>query len=737
MTESIPQTNQLINVGMPNMASYLINSIAASYISSLTKSGDLKRFSLMTIAKIAAILSIEEGKDQLKDLIRFIRQKIPVLFEFIQKSVMCITFGLIGSFKRRVKASEEEVEEEEEVVIETYGSEFTFEWKSVHTYYSFLLSQILGGNYDVSYGKEINTGNVGDFEYMVKYSNIVIRVNDKISLHINKIVIKNNEFTEIDTSIPKTCLTHYIKDKKTACQISKHVEAALLMNEESAKGQGYKYTETEGWLFDLKGNQRTSFKTKTLTEGHTEQIQNGFLNAIFFKILYMNKDLDGRRLLLALQCMINKNSLFEWYKEIPKKINRTLTKVQLQEIYVERFLSYKFDSKLKLPSKDDLMGLSFDRESIFNFNKKSLPYEEYIGKSESMVKKNIRVKLVSDEELTDHEFIEAFKEFLSSVGVTKNETKAEITINELKINRYIKTTNVPNPEYEEWQEMKEDEEDTGAGVGFYMKRPKKTLEEKEEIVEVKKNEINNVYKSMDTLYLPKDVKDYLIQMMDNFLNKKDGLFERLGIASKLGICLYGEPGTGKSTTIQTIASYLGKDIYFVNLNGVETNAELKMLFDEVIKTNSKGGIIVFEDIDVMTDIVKPRTDSRELERRTITETLNDNELNLSYLLNLLDGTLCAKGTIFIMTTNHIDHLDPALIRPGRVDVKIHLTHCDRHQIEIIWESVMECEVDQEALEYACSFEYTPAELIFHLIEYVYRINVDHMAIFMALREKLT
>ena len=48
-------------------------------------------------------------------------------------------------------------------------------------------------------------------------------------------------------------------------------------------------------------------------------------------------------------------------------------------------------------------------------------------------------------------------------------------------------------------------------------------------------------------------------------------------------------------------------------------------------------------------------------------------LNLSGLLNVLDGVVDSPGRIVIMTTNHVEHLDPALIRPGRIDKKLFLS----------------------------------------------------------------
>lgn len=58
-----------------------------------------------------------------------------------------------------------------------------------------------------------------------------------------------------------------------------------------------------------------------------------------------------------------------------------------------------------------------------------------------------------------------------------------------------------------------------------------------------------------------------------------------------------------------------------------------------------------------------------------------NRVTFSGLLNSLDGVASTEARIVFMTTNYIDRLDPALIRPGRVDVKEFVGHCTRYQLE--------------------------------------------------------
>jgi len=76
------------------------------------------------------------------------------------------------------------------------------------------------------------------------------------------------------------------------------------------------------------------------------------------------------------------------------------------------------------------------------------------------------------------------------------------------------------------------------------------------------------------------------------------------------------------------------------------------------------------------------------------------------------------------------------IRPGRCDIKIELKECDRYQVETIWESVMETKLDKQVLRSVPEYKFTPADLIFHLIEYVYYPDVDPDMVFNALYKKL-
>ena len=215
--------------------------------------------------------------------------------------------------------------------------------------------------------------------------------------------------------------------------------------------------------------------------------------------------------------------------------------------------------------------------------------------------------------------------------------------------------------------------------------------------------------------------------LSNYKNNRE-LYDKLGIPYKGGIILSGEPGCGKTSTILAIATYLNKDIYYLDLGKIKTNQELKLCLDYVKTNSQKGGIIIFEDIDCMTDIVKCRaskTDSPN-ENSLVTknmDSLND-KLSLSYLLNIIDGTMSPENVIFIMTTNHSEQLDPALIRPGRMDISIKIDKCCRYQLQQIYYDLYGKQLSEKILGKFKEYQFMTAEVIMHLFHNVYNKNLS-------------
>ncbi|KAI3782207.1 hypothetical protein L2E82_12244 [Cichorium intybus] len=222
------------------------------------------------------------------------------------------------------------------------------------------------------------------------------------------------------------------------------------------------------------------------------------------------------------------------------------------------------------------------------------------------------------------------------------------------------------------------------------------------------------------------------EIMSDLRDFADGqaFYTRTGRAWKRGYLLYGPPGTGKSSMIAAMANFLGYDIYDLELTEVQTNLELRKL---LMKTSSKS-IIVIEDIDCSINLTNRKDTNVGVDRSSSTfadggpdtryapadnETGGNNSITLSGLLNFTDGlwSCCGSERIFVFTTNHIEKLDPALLRSGRMDMHVFMSYCSFPSLKILLKNYLGCtpddvetEVLQRLEEVTDAAEMTPADI---------------------------
>jgi hypothetical protein len=224
-------------------------------------------------------------------------------------------------------------------------------------------------------------------------------------------------------------------------------------------------------------------------------------------------------------------------------------------------------------------------------------------------------------------------------------------------------------------------------------------------------------KSFDNMFF--DGKDKLLQKLEDFSNN-EARYKRLGIPYTFGMLFHGQPGCGKTSCIKAIAKHTGRHIVSISCNKITSIEALKRIFIAARMNDSQvplsKRLYVFEEIDCgeWKDIVRSRklkdshsegadasaskvssevvmaecmklamTKACSVENKSL-YTMDESKLTLGDLLELLDGIIEMPGRMIIMTSNHPENIDEALLRPGRIDQIIEFKKMTRHDISSMY-----------------------------------------------------
>jgi hypothetical protein len=234
-------------------------------------------------------------------------------------------------------------------------------------------------------------------------------------------------------------------------------------------------------------------------------------------------------------------------------------------------------------------------------------------------------------------------------------------------------------------------------------------------------------------------KAEVVEKVRFFLENKDWYYKN-GIPYTLGIGLSGEPGTGKTSFFKCLANMTGRHLVVLSFKIIKTKTDLERFFmEDRYNENNKAHdigfdkkIIVIEDIDCMGDIVMDRSliekrkQKKEAKKKTPVEQIieynentcdkmvkqmEDDIVTLDDILNLWDGLNETPGRILGISSNHYDKLDPALVRPGRIDITLKMEKATRNTISKMFEFHYGKKINMSKLKKIKDRHFSPAQII--------------------------
>lgn len=254
--------------------------------------------------------------------------------------------------------------------------------------------------------------------------------------------------------------------------------------------------------------------------------------------------------------------------------------------------------------------------------------------------------------------------------------------------------------------------------------------------------VTNVRKRpLKTVVINRELKNKILKDIEYFINNQKWYDDR-GMPYKMTYVFHGLPGTGKTSIISALASHFNRNVCVINLSSMYDDK-----FEAAMATVPPNSIVLIEDFDSSSSVstrrggfsagltavsgvvegiesiespaavseTLPALESTEKE----TSSFEFKSLSLTSVLNTLDGMVRLDDIIVMMTTNHLERIDPAVIRKGRVDHIYEIKHFENNEVreyinlmypdqvidpEYVFRSIAGCDIQALFLEHKEDYE---------------------------------
>ena len=207
-------------------------------------------------------------------------------------------------------------------------------------------------------------------------------------------------------------------------------------------------------------------------------------------------------------------------------------------------------------------------------------------------------------------------------------------------------------------------------------------------------------RALDSIYLDAQVKQDLLEDIAEYLEPSTRVwYQDRGIPYRRGYLFYGKPDTGKSSLALALAGRFKTNVFSLSLLDPKiSDSSLMALFQRL----PPGCICLLEDVDsagLGREINGQTQDKSGPGKRGMKGTSTPtSRVTLSGLLNAIDGASAPEGHLLLMTTNCPESLDEALIRAGRIDVKVEFKHANQDQLSAIFLAMYRTRVPENVTE---------------------------------------